>query len=100
MGHVRGEEEVDEMIRVMLEKSKVGHITQSVTFKKDSPRQMELLKYALMRSESFSALMKELVATELDNEMVSNKITSHTINNITTESEQPPIKKVDVGNFL
>lgn len=99
MAIIRGEEEVDEMINALLAKSKVGHITQSVTFKKDSPRQMELLKYALMRSESFSGLMKELIATELDCK-ATNENNTPNMNNSNAESEQQPIKKMDVGNFV
>ena len=95
MAVVRGEEEVDKIIQELLTKSKSNHITQSVTFKKDSPRQMELLKFALMNSESFSALMKEFLAREYDGISIMQMNSKQP-----KAKEIPKIEKMDTGNFL
>ena len=57
----KSEEEVDEIIKNMVERTKGSHITQSVSFNKKSPQQMRWLKLALMSSPSFGGLMKEML---------------------------------------
>lgn len=66
MTWIRSEEEVDAMIEDMVKRSKGRYITQGVSFNKESPRQMNLLKKALMSSASFSGLGKELLAEKFN----------------------------------
>lgn len=81
MNWYRSEEEVDKLIETMLGKGKGVHITQSVVFNKQNPRQMRLLKMILMSTESFSGFMKELTThkfkdvklpSEIANDVQSN----------------------------
>lgn len=62
MEWLRSEEEVDEMIEDMVNRTNGRYITQGVAFNKSCPRQMGLLKKALMSSVSFSSLGKEMLA--------------------------------------
>lgn len=62
MTWIRSEEEAEAMIQEMIKRTKNDYITQGVSFNKNKPRHMELLKFALMTSESFGGLMKELLA--------------------------------------
>ena len=66
MTWLRTEEEVEMMIEEMSSRSKGKYITQGVAFNKTCPRQMELLKKALMSSISFSGLGKELLAVKFN----------------------------------
>ena len=117
MGFLRSEEEVEMMIEEMKRKTKGKYITQGVTFNKESERQMELLKLALMHSTSFSGLGKELLADKFDTRIKSRvsdtPLNSNpsgdftalpTTNNIVENNEptsenEKPIKR-DIGNFL
>ena len=90
MAWIRTEEEVDQMIEKMIKRSKGKYITQGVSFNKDSPRQMELLKKALMSSSSFSGLIKELLAVKFNEETAQ----------IPQQQPQTPQKKINIGNFL
>lgn len=62
MAWLRSEEEVDKMIEEMVNRTNGRYITQGVAFNKTCPRQMGLLKKALMSSVSFSSLGKEMLA--------------------------------------
>lgn len=62
MEWLRSEEEVDKMIEDMVNRTNGRYITQGVAFNKTCPRQMGLLKKALMSSVSFSSLGKEMLA--------------------------------------
>lgn len=88
----RTEEEVDIMIKNMVARNKGRYITQGVSFNKTCPRQMNLLKKALMSSSSFSGLVKEMLATNFDNQFISPSVS------VATENKQPKTK--NVGNFL
>lgn len=90
MTWLRSEEEVDQMIAEMKGRTKGKYITQGVSFNKNCPRQMELLKNALMSSVSFSGLGKELLALRFSNSSPHNPQIAHI--------EKPKIK--NVGNFL
>jgi len=90
MAWIRTEEEVEQMIEKMIQRSKGKYITQGVSFNKDSPRQMELLKKALMSSSSFSGLIKELLAVKFSEETAQ----------IHQKQPQTPQKKINIGNFL
>lgn len=92
MGWIRSEEEVDKMIEEMKRKTKSKYITQAVTFNKQSQRQMELLKFALMHSTSFSGLGKELIAEKLDETTISA--------NKPSVRPNETIQKGDTGNFF
>lgn len=63
---LRNEEEVLQMIEDMKKRSKGKYITQGVSFNKTCPRQMHLLKMALMQSASFSGLAKEMLALRFE----------------------------------
>jgi hypothetical protein len=85
----REEEEVDRMIADMKSRSKGKYITQGVSFNKTCPRQMGMLKKALMSSASFSGLMKELMAVRFsDSKQTDNYY----------EVTKPKLK--NTGNFL
>lgn len=90
MTWIRTEEEVNQMIEKIIKRSKGKYITQGVPFNKDSPRQMELLKKALMSSSSFSGLIKELLAMKFSEETVQ----------IHQKQPQTQQKKINIGNFL
>lgn len=95
MAWLRTEEEVDEMIEEMLQKGNGKYITQSVLFKKDSEKQMELLKKVLMSSTSFGAFVKQVIAEKFDGVELNN-----ISNNQNHTDNTPPIQKKDVGNFF
>ncbi len=61
MTWLRSEEEVDAMIQKLIDNTKGIYITQGVSFNKNKPKQLELLKFALMSSYSFGGYMKELI---------------------------------------
>lgn len=92
MEFIRSEEEVDALIEEMLKKGKGKYINQGVVFNKTNPREMELLKKALMSSTTFSGLTKEML--------------THKFNGVPLrqpEISQPKLEKVekkDTGNFL
>lgn len=84
----RTEEEVDKLIEEMKKRTKGRYITQGCSFNKDCPRQMEILKKALMSSASFSGLVKELLAIKFNGAI---------------QPTPSPIKKSkpkDFGNFI
>lgn len=68
MEWLKSEEEVDKLIQDMVNRSKGKYITQGVAFNKSCPRQMGLLKKALMSSASFSSLGKEMLAIRFNGE--------------------------------
>lgn len=93
MEWLRSEEEVDKMIEDMLNRTNGRYITQGVAFNKTCPRQMGLLKKALMSSVSFSSLGKEMLAirfSEVSGGYDQNKL----------PSVQPIQNKMrNIGNF-
>lgn len=93
MAWIRTEEEVDKMIEELIHKSKSKYITQSVTFNKKNPRQLELLKKALMSSESFGGFMRELLAEKFNDNGIQP------VSNVQPKLEEKVVKK-DVGNYL
>lgn len=92
MAWLRSEEEVEEMIEEMLQKGNGKYITQSVLFKKDSEKQMELLKKALMSSTSFGAFVKQVLSEKFDGVEFDN--------NKTNAQQHEKIERKDTGNFL
>lgn len=68
MNWKRTEEEVDEIIQNLIENSKSVYIHQGVTFRKDSPSQLRLLKLALMSSYSFGGFVKDLLDEQFNND--------------------------------
>jgi hypothetical protein len=85
----RTELEVDAMIEDMINRSKSKYITQGVTFNKTCPRQLGLLRNALMSSTSFSGLVKEMFAIKFNEEDTQ----SHHIPKSTTKIK-------NMGNFI
>lgn len=85
---MRSEVEVDKMIEDLVKRTKGKYITQGCSFNKTCPRQMDMLKKALMSSASFSGLVKEMLAVKFNNTPI-NKLPS---------IEQPKVKSF--GNFL
>ncbi|MCR4362162.1 hypothetical protein NUG13_12555 [Bacillus subtilis] len=104
---LRSEEEVDKIIEEMKNRTKGKYITQGVSFNKTCPRQMDLLKKALMSSVSFSGLGKELLAVKFSNtEEIREELQNFNsvvpqnipIKETETPIEQPKLKSL--GNFL
>jgi hypothetical protein len=98
---LRSEEEVLEMIEDMKKRSKGKYITQGVSFNKTCPRQMELLKKALMASASFSGLAKEMLALRFDENSASKfsyGAQGHGYGEKHVEPELPKTK--NYGNFI
>lgn len=90
----KSEEEVDAIIEDMKNRSKGRYITQGVAFSKTCPRQMALLKQALMASDSFSGLAKELLAMKFS----GHQITSGSTQQGMSAPSKPKTK--NIGNFL
>lgn len=74
MNYLKSEEEVEKLIEEMKLRTKGNYITQGVSFNKDCPRQMDLLKNALMGSASFSGLIKELLALKYSNDNINTNV--------------------------
>lgn len=92
MAWLRSEEEAEQLIEEMLKKGKGKYITQGVVFNKTNPREMELLKKALMSATSFSGLTKEMLTHKFNGiSLQQNEI---------IEEKTEEIKKKDIGNFL
>lgn len=89
---IRTEEEVDKMVEKMINRTKGAYITQGVAFNKTCPRQMQLLKRALMSSASFSGLAKEILSTRFREDTVSPEFKSFI-------SEEKKLSG-NVGNFI
>ena len=93
MGFIRSEEEVNVLIEEMMKKGKGNYITQSVVFRKTNSRHVELLKKALMSSESFSGFTRELLAEKFSESPIQQ-----------ADNRSFPIvekiEKKDTGNFL
>lgn len=60
--------EVDDKINKLINKTKGNYITQGVSFNINCPRQMNLLRLALTDSNSFSGLVKEMLALRYSGE--------------------------------
>jgi len=111
MAWIRSEEEVNKIIEDMKNKNKNKYITQGVTFSKDSDTHMQLLKYCLMYSGSFSGLVKELIANRF-NEIPTNTTNIPIIHNSNTVAtfnhneedlnsfKEENTQKVNTGNFF
>ena len=84
------EEEIEKVIEDMVNRTKGAYITQGVSFNKSCPRQMGLLKMALMSSQSFSGLIKELLAVKQGESLSPFLKNSHI----------PESKSKNIGNFL
>ena len=101
---MRTEVEVDEMIEKMAKRTKGKYITQGVSFNKDCPRQMRMLKSALMSSASFSGLIKELLALSEDNQHQPITIENTKVIPFQTETTEIQVneapKSRDIGNFI
>jgi hypothetical protein len=90
---LRSEEEVDKLIEEMSKRTKGKYITQGVSFNKTCPRQMDMLKRALMSSASFSGLAKEMLAMRFG-ASATNFAPQQTF-----EQEMKP-KNKNIGNFI
>lgn len=87
---------VDKRLEELKSKNKGVYITQGVSFNKNSPRQMELLKFALEQSNSFSGLIKELLAKMMDNGGIHHSGGA----NFAPQQQYNKPRSKDVGNFL
>ncbi|AZU98961.1 hypothetical protein pW2_129 [Bacillus phage pW2] len=94
---MRTEQEVDAMIEDMIKRTKGKYITQACAFNKTCPRQIELLKKALMSSVSFSGLIKESLALRFNSPSPSY---SQSNNNMSQNQVNKAPKSKSVGNFL
>jgi hypothetical protein len=90
----------DKKIAELISKTKGQYITQGVAFNKDCPRQMELLRFALTDSVSFSGLVKELLALKMNGSPIESRPSSLTSSTIQSTIEPPAPAVKDFGNFL
>lgn len=72
--------DVDVKINNLINKTKGNYITQGVSFNINCPRQMNLLRQALEDSNSFSGLVKEMLALRYTNEQPRKVPTKPPIN--------------------
>lgn len=99
MEWLRSEEEVDKMIEDMTNRTNGRYITQGIAFNKTCPRQMGLLKKALMSSVSFSSLGKEMLAIRF------NEGNRREVEGRYDQNSLPPMKPIietkikNTGNF-
>ena len=95
--------DIDDKIKKLIENTKGNYITQGTSFNKKCPRQIELLKFALENSVSFSGLVKEMLALRLNDTCNINKEinSEENIDNIkeTFKKRNKNINK-DIGNFI
>lgn len=92
---LRSEEEVNTMIEDMIKRSKGKYITQGCSFNKTCPRQMAMLKKALMSSASFSGLVKEMLALRFEDK------NNHNFQTIGHKANHPELPKTkNIGNFI
>lgn len=90
----------DERIEDLKSKNKGAYITQGVSFNKDCPRQMELLKFAFEKSASFSGLIKELLALSLNGGSDDMRfLNNENVKNKAFQSNNHE-KRKNVGNFI
>lgn len=87
---MRTEEEVDKLIEGMIDRTKGRYITQACAFNKTCPRQMDLLKKALMSSASFSGLTKEMLAVQFSSSSSNNSMIIPSFDS----------GKKNIGNFI
>ena len=108
---MRTEEEVDAIIAEMVRKNKGKYITQACAFNKTCPRQMKMLKKALMSSVSFSGLVKEMLALRFEQreytfespKVIKGGLSDYPVDIpvATNEVEQNEVPKLkNVGNFI
>ena len=93
MTWLRSEEEVEQLIEEMAKRTKGNYITQGVAFNKTCPRQMDMLKKALMSSVSFSGLAKELLALRFSGNSMQKQEKSSQITDFKPKNK-------NVGNFI
>lgn len=101
----RSEEEVDLIISELLIKTKGNYITQGVSFNKNKQSHMKLLKMALMESDSFSGLIKEMLTEKfslngnfiMDNLKTNESTTIKTVPDNLKHNEQ--ISQEDENTF-
>lgn len=91
---MRTEEEVDLMIENMIAKTKGNYITQACAFNKKCPRQMKMLKQALIDSVSFSGLVKEMIALRFDEKTQITKSNTVELQQTTQVEESQHTKHV------
>jgi hypothetical protein len=94
---MRTEEEVNQMVDEMIARTKGKYITQGVSFNKECPRQIGMLKKALMSSVSFSGLAKEMLALRFDEHYKATPMFGNMGNGMDIGSKP---KSKNVGNFL
>jgi hypothetical protein len=96
--------DIDKKIEELKFKNKGKYITQACAFNKECPRQMELLKFALENSVSFSGLVKEMLALRLDGRfniistIGTNVVPMQKTHKQPEPQEQP--KSKNIGNFI
>lgn len=99
----RADDEVEVLYNEMIQRSKGEYVTRSVSFKKNSPEQMELLKKSLMVTAPFSMLVRAILE-EFDKspDFQPNRTTVPTANipitNTPSQSNTSPNKSI--GNFI
>lgn len=99
---MRTETEVDSIIEDMIMRTKGKYITQAVAFNKSCPRQMRMLKQALVDSVSFSGLVKEMIAIRFEEKPTASDRYEKTAppNNHYKEEASTSSNTKNVGNFI
>ena len=97
---MRTEEEVNKLIDEMVSRTKGKYITQGVSFNKECPRQMGMLKKALMSSVSFSGLAKELLALRFEDYSRATPNYSSMGSGMNMGDDIHKTKNKNIGNFI
>jgi hypothetical protein len=98
---MRSEEEVNQIIEEMMKRTKGKYITQACAFNKTCPRQMAMLKKALMSSASFSGLVKEMLALRFDDRLQPKMVYGVQQQGMSQGFTEPPKPKTkNYGNFI
>lgn len=84
------EENIDAYLEYIVGESKGGYVVQTIAFSKKDPRQMNLLRAALVSSANFSGLVKDALNLYLSANGQAKPIISRPIKSVRNEE---PIKE-------
>ena len=89
------EENVDEYLKELVEKARSKnktYIIQGVSFNIDCPREMELLRKALLASKSFSGLVKETLSLRFNGGYVAPIVKKE---EVSKQEEDIPVSELE-----
>lgn len=104
----RDKDEVEKLYNEIIKKSKGEYVTRSVSFKKSSPEQMELLKKTLSITAPFSMLVRTIIeGFSIERTSITSSIATENLTHSkpSTPTAITPIKSNDIpnksiGNFI